>query len=463
MALPQPQGKQKEVVALPPEGHAVVLGTAGSGKTTMGIHRAAFVADERGDHGGRTLLVTFNKTLVTYLERLRPPELRNVDVRNYHHFARGYLAQRGLMSYNGICDNDQRDLLIAQAIQSVAARRNGETLFRRPLELFSAEIRWINHHGIETEAEYVDAERIGRAQARLTREQRPAMFDVFREYRELREANGKQYDWDDLAVAVHREFGLVDNGRLYRHVVIDEGQDFSPEMIRSLALAIPADGSLTMFADVAQQIYGRRLSWSDAGLQIDEPWRFEKNYRNSPQIAALGLAIADMPYYAGEPDMVAPAEFAAEGPMPVLVRFDSPADETAFVIEQARRAAESGSVAVLVRRHRDERPYRTAFRGGQRLHRDMAVWNPNPGISYGTFHGAKGLEFDTVILPRLSNEHLPDPVAVAALGEEEATAGDGRLLYVGVTRARQGLIMTHSGELTRLMPLNDGLWQEVRR
>jgi superfamily I DNA/RNA helicase len=165
MALPQPQGKQKEVVALPPEGHAVVLGTAGSGKTTMGIHRAAFVADERGDHGGRTLLVTFNKTLVTYLEHLRPPELRNVDVRNYHHFARGYLAQRGLMSYNGICDNDQRDLLIAQAIQSVAARRNGETLFRRPLELFSAEIRWINHHGIETEAEYVDAERIGRAQA----------------------------------------------------------------------------------------------------------------------------------------------------------------------------------------------------------------------------------------------------------------------------------------------------------
>jgi superfamily I DNA/RNA helicase len=414
-------------------------------------------------HGGRTLLVTFNKTLVTYLEHLRPPELRNVDVRNYHHFARGYLAQRGLMSYNAICDNEQRDLLIAQAMQSVAARRNGEALFRRPLELFSEEIRWINHHGIETEAEYVDAERIGRAQARLRREQRPAMFDVFREYRELREANGKDYDWDDLPVAVHRELGLDGNGRLYRHVVVDEGQDFSPEMIRSLALAIPADGSLTMFADVAQQIYGRRLSWSDAGLEIDEPWRFEKNYRNSPQIAALGLAIAAMPYYAGEPDMVAPTEFAAEGPTPVLVRFDLPAEETAFVIAQARQAAESGSVAVLVRRRRDEAPYRAAFRGGQHLHRDMAAWNPNPGISYGTFHGAKGLEFDTVILPRLAAGHLPDPAAVVALGEEEATAGDGRLLYVGVTRARQGLIMTCSGELTKLMPENDGLWQETRR
>lgn len=32
-----PQGKQAEVFALPAKGHLVVLGTAGSGKTTIGI------------------------------------------------------------------------------------------------------------------------------------------------------------------------------------------------------------------------------------------------------------------------------------------------------------------------------------------------------------------------------------------------------------------------------------------
>lgn len=53
------------------------------------------------DHGGRTLLATFNNTLVTYLEHLRPPELRNVDVRTYHRFARGYLHSRGLMNGEG--------------------------------------------------------------------------------------------------------------------------------------------------------------------------------------------------------------------------------------------------------------------------------------------------------------------------------------------------------------------------
>jgi superfamily I DNA/RNA helicase len=339
-----------------------------------------------------------------------------------------------------------------------------ETLLERPLELFSEEIRWINHHGIESETEYVRAERIGRSQARLRRADRPLMYEVYEEYRELRmKQYGRQYDWDDLALAARHALEDDDDERMYRHVVIDEGQDFSPEMIRSLAVAIPEGGSLTMFADVAQQIYGRRISWADAGLEISEPWRFEKNYRNSPQIAALGLAIAAMPYYANEPDMVAPTEFAADGPMPTLVRFGSASDEAAFVIDQARRAAESGSVAVLIRRHSDEGFIRRAFPKAQRLHGEMDVWNPGPGISYGTYHAAKGLEFDTVILPRLSSGRMPDPEAVAALGEDEATAGDGRLLYVGVTRARQNLVMTCAGELTPLMPENEGLWLESQR
>ena len=38
----------------------------------------------------------------------RPPELQNVDVRNYHHFARGYLDSRGRMSYNAICHFGKR-------------------------------------------------------------------------------------------------------------------------------------------------------------------------------------------------------------------------------------------------------------------------------------------------------------------------------------------------------------------
>jgi len=42
MSFPVPQGRQREVVYLPEHGHTVVLGTAGSGKTTMAILRANY-------------------------------------------------------------------------------------------------------------------------------------------------------------------------------------------------------------------------------------------------------------------------------------------------------------------------------------------------------------------------------------------------------------------------------------
>ena len=53
-----PKGKQKEVLALPSTGHTVVLGTAGSGKTTIALLRAYHLAALPGNK--KVLLVTFN-------------------------------------------------------------------------------------------------------------------------------------------------------------------------------------------------------------------------------------------------------------------------------------------------------------------------------------------------------------------------------------------------------------------
>lgn len=43
-----PTGKQQEVMALPAKGHIVVLGTAGSGKTTIALYRAHHLANIPG-------------------------------------------------------------------------------------------------------------------------------------------------------------------------------------------------------------------------------------------------------------------------------------------------------------------------------------------------------------------------------------------------------------------------------
>jgi superfamily I DNA/RNA helicase len=68
-----------------------------------------------------------------------------------------------------------------------------------------------------------------------------------------------------------------------------------------------------------------------------------------------------------------------------------------------------------------------------------------------------------VILPFLSDARFPNPTAIEADGPDEALARDGRLLYVGVTRARAELILTHTGEPTSLLPVDPELYTKVTR
>ena len=459
-ALPKPVGAQCEVVALEPRGHNVILGTAGSGKTTMAMLRALSLADPRTAHSGRTLLVTFNKSLLAFLRHVIAEDVVGLDVLNYHRFARGYLDVRGMMGSNAIVKPFPRIELISRALELVRAERD-EPVLRRDVNFFGLEIEWMTRNGTLDERGYLDAERIGRGEA-LGQRARSAVFAVWKQYVRLRKEDGYDYDWDDLAHAACTALRSDTSTRLYRHVVIDEGQDFSPEMLRSLALAIPEDGSLTFFGDAAQQIYGRGLSWRSAGLNVRQVIRFTKNYRNSPEIASLGLAIAAMPYFKDVPDMVAPDGFADAGPPPTLVRFDSDNAELKFVREQAVALGRIGPAAVLFRRDADAQRFAKACPGANRLSAQTPTWAPTPRIWVGTVHSAKGFEFQSVIIPGLNEDRWPEPEAVNAEGREAAIADDGRLLYVAVTRARQNLIMSTPGPLTTLLPRQDGLWLENR-
>ena len=464
MALPIPIGRQRDVLELPTEGSYAVLGTAGSGKTTLAILRAAYLADRTTDHAGRTLLVTFNNALVKYLRHLGESELRGVSVETYHLFARGYLSHRGQLGRSDICgDRNTRRALIKQAVTAVASQYQPNGFFERPLDFFSEELRWLAQYGIRSQEQYEAAERVGRTTARVQPGFRPVVWEIHVEYRRLREAKGWRYDWDDVAVAAATAFQEDAKERLYRHIVIDEGQDFSPEMLRSLARAVASGGSLTFFGDVAQQIYGQRLSWRSAGINLSAPViEFTENYRNTREIARLALAISRMPFFIGDPDLVEPNEPAAEGLPPTLARCSNEAAEAAFAAEQARAAARTQSVAILLRRREDEPLIRRHLPSNAiRIHKNMTTWQAGPGIRYGTYHSAKGLEFDTIVLPFLSRTRFPDAADVAAIGVEEAQAQDGRLLYVGVTRAKTRLIMTVSDHVTDLLPVTPGLYETV--
>ncbi|MHB1758238.1 MAG: 3'-5' exonuclease [Leptospirillum sp.] len=461
--LPKPIKKQREVLYMPSVGHTAVLGTAGSGKTTLALYRAAYLSEQSMPHAGRTLLLTFNKMLVTYLKYLKPIELKNVQVETYHTFARGYLNARGKMSINCICDPDNRSTFISQAVEAVEAVYEPSKFFKRPLVFFLDEIQWIFSNGISSLEEYVKVERVGRIGTNLSRKLRPVMHQILEKYVEIRNVNGKLYDWDDIAISVQKEFEEDSSPRYYKHIIVDEGQDFSPEMIRSLAAAIPEDGSLSFFGDVAQQIYGQRMSWRSAGLNIPQPWFFKENYRNTKQIAQLGLAISQMPFFQDIPDLVEPTSPRADGALPTLVECEDRNQQVEIAIKAAKSAGKTQSVAILVKDRAQESPISSALDGNAtQLHRDLNVWNDGPRIYHGTYHAAKGLEFDVVIIPFMDADNLPDQDYIASHGEEDGFTHDGRLLYVAVTRAKTNLILLYTGKLTSLLPVDPSLYQRVK-
>lgn len=471
--LPELNGKQLEVLALKHAGHIVVLGTAGSGKTTLAIYRAAHLA--KLSEPNKVLLITFNKTLVKYIVELSGDILKNVDVHNYHKFARGYLNSRGKMpAVKGIVSGHEGKLrLITESLENVIkANGNNSTLNRGP-RFCMEEIDWIQKMGIVSLEQYEKAERIGRVGTRLVRDNRKYIYQVYEEYLKLRENEGYLYDWEDIAQFVYKELLEDKTERKYKHIVIDEGQDLSPVMLRSLAEAIPDDGSLTFLGDVAQQIYGNRISWRNAGLKVTakDVWRFENNYRNSKEIAQLAIAISESPYFVLEEDLVTPELPKASSPIPIVAEARDRKHETDFIIGYVRgriREDDTKKIAVLVKDRKSVASLVEKLKSNgvstQELYGEMPLINIEARVSVGTFHSAKGLEFDLVLMPYCSKEKFGVAEDVEAMGNlEDALAQDIKLIYVAVTRAKRELIITYSGELTDLLSdENKGVYDKKR-
>lgn len=75
-----------------------------------------------------------------------------------------------------------------------------------------------------------------------------------------------------------------------------------------------------------------------------------------------------------------------------------------------------------------------------------------PHIQLMTLHAAKGLEFDTVILSGVEEGLIP---STRSLNSSEAIEEERRLLYVGITRAKEHLILVHAKSRNTYGQIND--------
>lgn len=452
-----PKGKQIEVMALPARGHLIVLGTAGSGKTTIALLRATHLANLPGSD--RVLLVTFNGALVKYMKGISNSQTSKLQVESYHKFATGYLGSREKMQWNVILGPDKKKHYIGQAVEALKKQYPAESTFKRSKEFFVDEITFIERFGFADLATYSGAERIGRASAYLTRENRKWIFAAYRKYIELREEAGRKYDWDDLAFYVYNELQIDVTERRYTHIIVDEGQDFSPMMIKSLVSAVKDGGSFTFFGDVAQQIYGSRLSWRDSGINAEKVWRFDVNYRNPATITAFASDITQSDYWQQDDDMISAINQIAEGPKPILVSFANKTREMKWIVERAISTGKTSSTVIVCRNRADIDSFMKVLANkgcdATEIDKDTPGFAHIKTVYLTTFHAAKGLEFDNVFVPFLADDKFPDPETVEnAVSTDEAYSDELKLLYVAATRSKYGLYMTYSGSLTPLFPID---------
>jgi superfamily I DNA/RNA helicase len=252
-----------------------------------------------------------------------------------------------------------------------------------------------------------------------------------------------EFDWQAIMVRLQEDGVKVDSP----NVVVDEGQDLPKEFYMVARLA---SDHLTVFADENQRITDTTCKLDEIRTYagIKECFELRRNYRNTREIAALAAH-----FYTGLPTGI-PDPPERSGPKPVLHAAATLADEIEYVARYERNNSDTEigvllpsqrHVALFERdlRRKTKNEVRTYVRRGSKAPADIDF--DKPGILLLTYWSAKGLEFDTVVLPALAEATL-DP----ALPETSM------MLYVLISRARENLYFTYSGSgeppLVQLLP-----------
>lgn len=450
-----PKGVQKEVLALEPGGHIVVLGAAGSGKTTLALLLAKKWANLAASPN--VLVVTFNRPLIEYMKGIGSTS-QTITLETFHKFALGYLHSQGEETNNCVIPNCKKNQIISTLLEEAHRKDPGESTYTRPLKTFIDEIQFLDSFGVRSEQEYIDMERVGRSDTYISREKRPYFYAIYQQYKEKRDELGYHYDWDDIATKVYDTLCSDTTPRRYSHVIVDEGQDFSPMMLKALTRAVAPGGSFTFFGDVAQRIYGNSISWKASGINTQKIWRFEHNYRNPQEIALFAQDITLHPKWEAKgTDYVLPQiEVPAAGIRPTLIHCSDQQAEQNQIIHLL--AGQGGRNVVIVKSRALVGQFISALHNigvtATEIKQDLCD-SLQDGIYVTTYYSAKGLEFDNVYMPFLNDEDFPDSVLLSSCESSDKEYENAlRLFYVAATRAKQNLIMTYSSTLTSLFPVD---------
>lgn len=434
---------QLRVVRRSFNGPSRIRGAAGTGKTVVGLHRAAHIARM---HPGKVLVTSFVRTLPdvlgTLFRRLAPEVVDRVEFASIYAVANRVLRERGIANRL----NDQAASRVWQSVWQQHGLRGEVGMIDRDDRYWREEIeKVIKGRGLSTLTEYENCSRIGRTRG-LAHTQRAAVWRLYERYESELRARGV-WDWAD--VILHAEAAVERGAFGYRAVVLDEAQDLTAAMVRLLHRLVGDEpDALNLIGDGQQSIYPGGYTLGELGISIaGRGVVMTRNYRNTREIASFAATLVSDSGFVdienGTRSRTDAAEVVREGAPPSIERFASASAHDAALVARVREllgqeGVHPGDVAVLAMYAWQVRDALRMLSGAGIPAIDLEKYDGSvvSAVKVGTIKRAKGLEFKHVLVAR-TPPRLLGPVAVEDAGERVEL--ERRELYVAMTRARDGL------------------------
>lgn len=440
-------------------GPAYVSGSAGTGKTVVALHRAAYLVKENPN--ARIFMTTFSKTLaarlgqhLTLLMGEGNKDRARVEVDHLHKLAYAQYANRW-----GKPNFAKQHVIRSFLNDAIAAEKaNFSTSF---LEAEWTEI--IDANGIRHWDEYKVFARTGRGTP-LGRRQRKQAWNIFERVRAAMTAENL-ITWNDICFQAARAL-REDGDEMFDHVVVDESQDFGRPELELVKALVPKhlENNIFLAGDSGQRIYKRDFSWRSIGIAVvGRARRLKINYRTTEQIRSFADTVlpTEMPEH-GDVNPKREAVSVLAGPEPSVISCKDSFEEQAILEEWVKQQIEDGfearDIAIFTRTKQalDNWVAPAVKAAGYDWHllRDDEAVTGND-VSIGTMHRAKGLEFKTVAVVGCNSSDLPFKKVLGRLtdaSDRDAFVEQERsLFYVACTRARDRLMISHAGVPSRFI------------
>ena len=448
---------QKGLVNRKFQGPARIRGISGSGKTVVAMHRARSLAKSHLKDGKKILFTTFNKALAKsaskLLDMLCGAERSVIEVTHLDKWCLDYISFRGLARPRYTHSSEEKSIQDA-AFRSIS-QQSQDLLESIPSEYIWSEIKFIFGRFLHDERkDYLQTDRSGRGRP-LQTQQRQAILELYQRYmaelKEKRVCDSSEF----VRIAYDLRIENQESQSNYAAVIVDEVQDISELGLKLLHSLVGnnVDG-LLLVGDNTQRIYTRGYSMRNLGIDVSgRSIILTKNYRNTRQILEASFPLisgeweTDARTVGVDSKTASPIFSVREGVRPAIVRCRTMKDEEKFLQRE---------IAYLLK-YEKYRPNDICVMARTSFYRELAhkaleeakipVYDyqaeeaaEKDGIRISSLHSAKGHEYAVVFIAGMVEGAFPPR---SAIGLDEI-ASERSVLYVGMTRARDIVYLSHS-------------------